>query len=748
MSRHRPYRFTRLPGRTSRSFRFLARVIPGTVLAFCLLLPAQFLLPAGEARAQDVIASGGERADSVAASAAGHEPAHATTESDSLAPSWLRAEYLWPTEASRKLSSTFGETRSAHFHAALDIKTWGQRGFEVYATRSGTLHRIAIGPRGYGKVVYLRHDDGSLSLYAHLMAFAEPIQRLADSLRIADDYAFELDRTLDSLQIRIEQGETVGLSGASGIGPPHLHFELRTPSDRPFNPLLTNLRVEDTIAPAFSGLAVEPLTMASTVEGAHRTVTRRAWRDSGTFRMGTVRASGEIGLAVDVYDQSNDVYNAYAVHQLRMWVDGELRFHAKVDSFAYDQTGQMFIDRVYPLLQSTGRGYQRLWIADGNTLPFYTSRGSAGGRLRLEPGRHEVRIEAEDFYGNRSTAQLSLDIVEEIGIAEAEGASAAKADPAAWRWEADWVAIPREEWRGLTVGLASPGTLPSGTGEVLLDLRGSGASVYMREHMEEGWTLRRVVPSRPALLSAGHPPLRTARWQVETLSPGIDARTAERMGPGETGSRGDMQSVAQSEVRNREQRQIFARFPAGAFHDTLSAGLYLRAGSSEGDTLRLDVLPAGMPVNGSYTLHLPASRVPGDRYALYRLEEGRDRLDYLPGEMQKGYLVSEAEQTGTFLLLEDRTEPRLHSPHLARRPDGQWIVTVQAEDSLSGIDHRRTVMEVNGVRGIAEYEPEDDRLVYYLPRFTPSAEMTVRVEAWDRVGNSATQTFRLGGEAR
>ncbi len=82
-----------------------------------------------------------------------------------------KAHYLWPTEASPYLTSTFAETRSAHFHAALDIKTWGQRGYEVYATRDGVVDRIAIGPRGYGKVVYLKHNDGSYSVYAHLLSF-------------------------------------------------------------------------------------------------------------------------------------------------------------------------------------------------------------------------------------------------------------------------------------------------------------------------------------------------------------------------------------------------------------------------------------------------------------------------------------------------------------------------------------------------------------------------------------------------
>src|SRR5690625_6282016 len=37
--------------------------------------------------------------------------------------------YLWPTDASHQLSSTFAETRSAHLHAGIDIRTFGRDGF-------------------------------------------------------------------------------------------------------------------------------------------------------------------------------------------------------------------------------------------------------------------------------------------------------------------------------------------------------------------------------------------------------------------------------------------------------------------------------------------------------------------------------------------------------------------------------------------------------------------------------------------
>ncbi len=653
------------------------------------------------------------------------------------------ADYRWPTNASQRLSSTFGETRRTHFHAAVDIKTWGRQGYDVYAARDGTLHRLGIGPRGYGKVIYLKHGDGSYSVYAHLLAFEESIQQLADSLRMPD-YAFELDRVLDSLDISVERGEKIGVSGATGIGPPHLHFELRTPENRPFNPLLTNLSVEDNIAPAFSGLAVEPLSPSARVEGAHRVFRRnaretappeneRGWvlpgeeggPDSGNppgrwFDMGTVRAGGEVGLAVDVFDQADEVYNAYAAYELKMWVDGELRFHSRVDSFSYEETGQMFLDRIYPLLQSTGRAYQRLWIADGNTLPFY--RGGGRGRLSLEPGRHRVVMEAADYFGNRSRARLTLEVGEPGSAGAPENissAGSASPDPryrllqaGAWDWRADWVFIPHKALGGLSLAVEGDSGIHPHPGGIAVDLR-RHPRLFAGRPGGGALSMRRIVPGKTALVSAGAPP----------------ARSLEKAEPADP------------------EEGIFARFPAGTFHDTVSVGLEVHRFT--GDSVRIGVHPAAVPVAGEYELWLPREGKKDPRRGVYHYDPRRDRLDLLPLRRRGDYLVASADKTGTHYLLADRQAPELHAPEVVRRADGRWVVTLQVREGRSGLDHTKSRMEVNGVRGIAEYEPEDNRLVYYRPGFQPpDGRMVLSVYVTDRAGNATEREFLLGDAAR
>ncbi|HDL17610.1 MAG TPA: hypothetical protein ENH29_00985 [Bacteroidetes bacterium] len=62
--------------------------------------------------------------------------------------------YLWPTDAGHNLTSSFAEFWSGHFHAGIDIKTWGREGYKVFATRSGYVWKVRISPFGYGRVIY------------------------------------------------------------------------------------------------------------------------------------------------------------------------------------------------------------------------------------------------------------------------------------------------------------------------------------------------------------------------------------------------------------------------------------------------------------------------------------------------------------------------------------------------------------------------------------------------------------------
>ncbi len=73
-----------------------------------------------------------------------------------------------PLDIPSVLAGTFGELRSNHFHAGVDLKTQGKEGLKVFATADGFVSRIKVAQFGYGKTIYVSHPNGYTTVYAHL----------------------------------------------------------------------------------------------------------------------------------------------------------------------------------------------------------------------------------------------------------------------------------------------------------------------------------------------------------------------------------------------------------------------------------------------------------------------------------------------------------------------------------------------------------------------------------------------------
>ena len=137
------------------------------------------------------------------------------------------------------LAGTFGELRSNHFHAGIDIKTQLRQGFPVYAIAEGTVTRIKISHWGYGKAIYVAHPSGHTSVYAHLKKFSPDIEAYVKKAQYAKE-SFEIELFPDYGDLKVDKGDVIAYSGNSGSSAgPHLHFEIRNSvSEKPTNPLL------------------------------------------------------------------------------------------------------------------------------------------------------------------------------------------------------------------------------------------------------------------------------------------------------------------------------------------------------------------------------------------------------------------------------------------------------------------------------------------------------------------------------
>lgn len=189
-------------------------------------------------------------------------------------------------------------------------------------------------------------------------------------------------------------------------------------------------------------------------------------------------------------------------------------------------------------------------------------------------------------------------------------------------------------------------------------------------------------------------------------------------------------------------KQAYVAFPTDTFFDTTSIAITKKAFAP--DSIQVTLLPYHQPIAKDFTLALKIDSLQATKSLAWYIYNPRwGSLWMLPTRKENGYLKARSFTLGTFLILEDTVPPVIGSPHIEQRPDGQWLVYVPVEDNRSGIAYKEARIYVNGVRGLAEYQPEDDRLVYYHPGFIPRDDNTLHIYLEDKMGNITERIINL-----
>lgn len=315
--------------------------------------------------------------------------------------------YLWPTDASPYLTSSFGEYRARHFHAGIDIKTWSRSGYKALAIDDGYIWRIRTSDTGYGKALYLKTASGDIAVYAHLDRFSESIADYVYQLQTRrSEYA--LDHFPPRDKFPVERGEVIAYTGNTGTRYPHLHFEIRNGKNQPENPLSKGLSIKDNIPPVPDAVAVTPLSRQSNVDGAFNSKIFQVRRlENNMYTTQPVNVTGKFGLEIKAYDSVEDVYNQYSIYSARIFHDDSLLFSMQYDRFSYSETGLILFERNYGL-RRTGHGYfQRLYKTNyTNDLPFY--RDDLSGSIHLPAGRDTLNLILRDYNGNESIVHIPV----------------------------------------------------------------------------------------------------------------------------------------------------------------------------------------------------------------------------------------------------------------------------------------------------------------------------------------------------
>jgi murein DD-endopeptidase MepM/ murein hydrolase activator NlpD len=83
--------------------------------------------------------------------------------------------FIYPLDREVVVTGNYGEIRPNHFHAGLDFSTDPSINLPIKSVADGYVSRIKIGSGGYGRVLYITHTNGYVSVYAHQKKYAQKI---------------------------------------------------------------------------------------------------------------------------------------------------------------------------------------------------------------------------------------------------------------------------------------------------------------------------------------------------------------------------------------------------------------------------------------------------------------------------------------------------------------------------------------------------------------------------------------------
>jgi hypothetical protein len=633
--------------------------------------------------------------------------------------------YGWPLTIRDGISSTFGEFRSNHFHAGVDLRTYQRTGFPVVAVADGQVEQLSVSYRGFGRSLRLRHPDGNLSIYGHLERFRPDLEAVVARVQAqrGEKYfgAYDLPAPLP-----VHRGELIAYSGESGAGFAHLHLEIRDRSLRALNPLtLIADPLPDRYEPVLKGILVRSCRGAL-VNGDCGEFYFKLRGSGGGYALPEALALGGPCDIVIAAEDLSDVRHVVAPFRVEASLDGRSVSLTTFDSLVRDDNNQLGM--LYDMSYSTPGGY---FFKIGSQAGFALER--TGVRLsdeleRLAPGRHELRIVVGDQQGNRSLALVPILRVDAgggpalaerwaAGPSRSGGAAAAGLRPFV-NHDDIMVKVPA----ALAPGAALRMKVVQGSDELEVPMRpcaGGAVFCFKPPNHEPRLQLRCELSENGRLAEVSQTVLQVVLLENHYAQTVRFLDFTARFGP---------TSVREPAVLLLERAALVPDYP-------LLAG---PVSAAPDHFAFLDEV--------FFTFQAPPGEGRREQLGIFKYRPATGKWVYIPtwSEREAGCLSCRVLNGGTYALLRDIYPPAIRLRHpRTRHLDKLRGMVILMGDKGKGIDEKTLAVFVNGRRIEAEYDPDwgHVRLDDLSPFKKGVNEILARVA--DLAGNLSEKRFSL-----
>ena len=291
------------------------------------------------------------------------------------------------------LSGTFGELRSNHFHSGIDFKTNQEIGIPIYAPAPGYVSRIKVSPYGFGKAIYINHENGLTTVYAHLDKFNSEINDYILKKQY-EKKSFSLDLSISKDKFKLSTGDTLAYSGNSGSSTgPHLHFEIRdTKTQHPLNPMNWDFKIKDTKKPIIEEIYIYDL--------------KNPLKITKQKMINDINIAGSFAIGIKAHDILDLAQNKNGINTIKIYLNDQLYFHYDIQEFSFNET--KYINSLIDFKEYT-KNKQRIYkcyVEKNNQLSVYKELVNNGIITGIEEKSHKIKIVIEDSYKNKEKKEF------------------------------------------------------------------------------------------------------------------------------------------------------------------------------------------------------------------------------------------------------------------------------------------------------------------------------------------------------